>query len=192
MNANELPCDTCEAGLCSCAEEESEGRDVNKTGRNAAEKLLETARRDQWWLEHSRKQNARLWELLGGYLNEEDQAEILEQLGRNCAINFGKAQQYIGDPEGFFRFMFSHSGEMINYDRDSGIITVITRERDCDCRLVNSKNISPVYCSCSIGWQKQTYETILGKKVEVEVKEAVIRGAKRCAFEITVLEENMI
>ena len=33
---------------------------------------------------------------------------------------------------------------------------------------------------------KQTYETILGRKVDVELTESVLRGSKRCVFKIHV------
>jgi hypothetical protein len=144
----------------------------------------------KWWLEHSQRQTAKLWELLDEYLDEATQSAILEQLGRNCALRFGAAQRYTGDPEGFFAFMGEHSGESIRYDREAGIITVVTRERDCDCLLVNSGHISPVYCNCSLGWQKQTYEIILGKKVDVKLLESVVRGSRRCVFQITVLPQD--
>ncbi len=143
----------------------------------------------KWWLEHSQRQTAKLWELLDEHLDEGTQSAILEQLGRNCALSFGAAQRYVGDPEGFFNLMAEHSGETIRYDREAGIITVVTRERDCDCLLVNSGHISPVYCNCSLGWQKQAYEIILGKKVDVKILESVVRGSRRCVFHITVLKE---
>jgi predicted hydrocarbon binding protein len=36
-------------------------------------------------------------------------------------------------------------------------------------------------------WQKYTYETILGKKVDVALKESVLRGSKRCVFRVHVM-----
>ncbi len=187
MNRRELLKKTCSFGLCSCAglallENCESSEDTNTS--------VEPAWRLKWWLEHCRSQNARLWELLADYLDEADQIAILEQLGRNCAANLGWARQYKGDPEGFFQRMNQHNGEVFDYDKDAGVITITTRQRDCDCLLVNSKNISPIYCACSVGWQKHTYETILGKKVDVEVKESVLRGSKRCVFVVTIQKEE--
>ena len=34
--------------------------------------------------------------------------------------------------------------------------------------------------------EKQTFATVLGKKVSVELKESVLRGGKRCVFEVRV------
>ena len=153
--------------------------------------LPEDAGRLKWWLERSRQQTARMWELLGKYLDADAQTAILNELGRDCAKSVQWAQQYVGNPEGFFQFMYNRCGETITFDRDAQVITVVTRERDCDCLLVNSAHISPVYCNCSIGWQQYTYETILGRKVEVTVEKAVIRGDLQCMFRIRVLNETV-
>ncbi len=83
--------------------------------------------------------------------------------------------------------MNEKASEQFDYDKDKGTITITTQERDCDCRMVNSKITPPIFCACSVGWQKHTYETILGKRVEVQVKESVLRGSKRCVFEVQVL-----
>ena len=112
---------------------------------------------------------------------------LLEQMGRNCAGSLGWAKQYRDNPDAYFAFMKQKLGEVIEYDRDKGVITVTTPERDCVCLLANSKITPPIYCACSIGWQKYTYETILGKKVEVDIKEAVLRGSKRCIFQVRIL-----
>ncbi len=154
----------------------------------ARKKAEEDYRRANWWLEHSKKQTGKMWEQIGEHLGEKEQSIILEQLGRNCARNLGWAEQYKGDPEGFFAFMYQHSGEEIVYDKRAEIITVTTKERECDCRLVDTSNISPIYCNCSVGWQKYTYETILNKKVDVQVKESALRGSKRCVFVVTIIE----
>ncbi|MFH1513144.1 MAG: hypothetical protein ABIG45_07290 [Bacillota bacterium] len=151
--------------------------------------LPDDVNRLKWWLEFSQKQTAQLWELLREYLDEEAQSAILNRLGRNCARSLGWARQFVGDPEGFFRHMHDSCGEVITFDREANVITVTTPERDCVCMLVNSGNISPVYCNCSMGWQQYTYETILNKKVSVTVEKAVIRGDRKCVFHIAVLDE---
>jgi hypothetical protein len=40
-----------------------------------------------------------------------------------------------------------------------------------------------------LGWHQYAYETILGKKVTVKLKESIVRGGKRCVFEARVLEQ---
>ena len=109
-----------------------------------------------------------------------------EDMGRNCAKSLGWAEKYKDKPEEFFEYMFKHSGENISFNEDKTKITVVTRERDCDCPIVNSSQTPAYYCNCSLGWQKETYEVILGKKVDVNLKESVLRGSQRCVFEINL------
>ena len=138
-------------------------------------------------MSHTQKQTAKLWQLLETRLNEKTRVAILEDLGRNCAGSLGWAKQYQGNLEGYFKHLNDKLGETPVYDKDKGVITITTRERDCDCRMVSSKITPPIFCACSVGWQKYTYESILDKKVEVEVKESVLRGSKRCVFEVRIL-----
>jgi predicted hydrocarbon binding protein len=140
----------------------------------------------QWWQDHTKRQLVKLWELLEPHLDDKTRAEIIEQLGRNCAKSLGWAGQCKGDPEAFFQRMKDSQNEEIEYDRDKGIITITTPERDCVCAMVDSKKTPPYFCQCSIGWQKETYETILDKKVEVELKESVLRGSTRCVFQVRI------
>ena len=175
-----------EQGCCGCGNTRPTSQD-----RIEPQPLPDDVNRLQWWLSHSRRQTAVLWETLGEYLDEEAQAAVLNKLGRSCAQSLGWAGEYAGDPEGFFRMMRERCGETITYDREAQEISVITRERDCDCLLVNSRNIAPVYCNCSIGWQQYTYETILNRKVNVTVERAVLRGDRRCEFRVEVLDEPL-
>jgi predicted hydrocarbon binding protein len=188
MDRRELLKQTCGMGLCACA-----GTSMFASGCSATQSSNSEATegeptwRLQWWLSHTQKQWAKLWKLLESHLDEKTRVAILEQLGRNCAASLGWAKRYKGNFEGFFQFMNQKAGEQFNYDKDHGVITITTRERACDCRMINNKATPPIVCACSVGWQKYTYETILDKKVEAEVKELVLRGSKRCVFEVRVV-----
>lgn len=187
MDRRQLIKQTCGMGLCACVGVTAlakscigaEGADTDDMGRQL--------HRLQWWQDHTKSQMAKLWELLEPHLDEATRRDIIEQLGRNCAKKLGWAEQHQGDMQGFFRQMKQRAGEDIELDEARGVITVRSQERDCVCGLVNSKITPPYFCHCSVGWQKQTYETILGKQVDVEIKESVLHGDKRCVFEIRIL-----
>jgi len=184
MDRRELLKQTCGMGLCACA-----GSTLMVQACPAAQESEDTdrqLRRLQWWQDHTKRQMARLWKLLEPHLDEKTRQGIIEQLGRNCASTLGWAKEFKGNAEGFFRRMQETQGEQILFDQEKGIITVTTPERDCVCGLVNSKITPAYFCQCSIGWQKETYETLLGKKVDVELKESVLRGSKRCVFKVHV------
>ena len=76
-------------------------------------------------------------------------------------------------------------GGSIKQNKNKKIIKIHDKKREtCFCPFVNHKFTSIDFCNCSIGWQKETYESILGKPVEVNIEESVLRGGKRCSFTI--------
>jgi predicted hydrocarbon binding protein len=191
MKRRELLNRACGMGMCSCAasvmfEDLSSGAQNDAAENKKLREVQKELNSCKWWLEHGSKQLAKLWELLEQHLDDTKRREILEQLGRNCAKSLGWGEKYKGNPEGFFKFMNQKQGETFTYDKEKGLITVVTRERECDCKLVNSKLTPAYFCHCSMGWQKQMYETILGKSVETELKESVLQGSKRCVFQIRI------
>jgi predicted hydrocarbon binding protein len=137
-------------------------------------------------LDFTQRRVAKLIEMLESTLDEETLRDIIEGLGRYCSGSIGFIQEHEGDVEGYLEQIRQRWGEEAEFDRERGVITVVTPERECVCPLVDSLSTPASICDCSLGWQKQTYETILGRPVEVELKESVLRGSKRCVFEIHV------
>ena len=196
MKRRELLSRACGMGMCSCAgplilDESCSAAQENNTDSEELQKLQKELSRKQWWLNHAAKQLAKLWVLLEPELDDTKRREILEQLGRNCAKSIGWSQKFIGNPEGFFNYVNQKNGETFTYDKENGIITVVTRERDCDCQLVDTKITPAYFCHCSMGWQKQMYETIFGKAVDTELKESVLGGSKRCVFEVRIRDKKI-
>ena len=195
MKRRELLSRACGMGMCSCAaavimDDSCDASQENQNQNEEFQKVQKELSRKQWWLDHTKKQIARLWELLELHLDDKVRLAIIEQLGRNCAKSLVWGEKYKDNPEGFFQHMEQSQGEKFEYDKTKGIIKITTPERDCVCGMVDSK-ITPMYfCQCSIGWQKQMYETILGKAVDVELKESVLRGWKRCVFEVRIRDEE--
>jgi hypothetical protein len=58
--------------------------------------------------------------------------------------------------------------------------------RRCFCGLMFALpagiNASPTYCQCSRGFVEKYWESALGRKMRVEVKETAITGAEECKF----------
>jgi len=61
-------------------------------------------------------------------------------------------------------------------------------ERICLCPTAESlpTGLSGTYCSCSLGYVKEMYETTFDRPVEVELLDSVIKGGNRCKFKVTV------
>jgi len=178
MKRRELLRVTCGAGLCPCAVAPAAAEAADDA--QSAELKRLTSRLGQ-----ARSQFAKMLELLESAVDEKGRKEICEQLGRNCARSSGLPAKYKANPDGFIELMKGY-GETIRYDRDEGTISVASSERDCVCGLVDKKITPPYFCDCSVGWQKEIYESALGKPVNVVIKESVLRGGKRCVFEIRV------
>ena len=68
----------------------------------------------------------------------------------------------------------------------SAVVTVSVAEGDCGCPLVDKRRTPAVWCNCSVGYQKESFEAIFGKPVQARLKESKLDGAKRCVFEVTV------
>jgi predicted hydrocarbon binding protein len=177
-------------GFCACAGSlgcvGATGAGDQPDGSDDLVALRDTNRRLEWRLNLARRQLATLLTEIEPVLDPRTRSRIMRQLGRNCARSLGWAEKYKGDPKGFFEHMRRVLGETLSMDAGQQVITVATPERPCVCQLVADNKAPAYYCDCSLGWQMETYETILGKPVEVTLKESALRGSTRCVFEIRV------
>ena len=190
MNKREFIKNACKIGACPCvvalvAPEAASAQDADD-----CEETRDMNRRLEWRLNLAKRQLGTLLTSIEPEVSPEKRSAILEQMGRNCAGSLGWAEKFKDDPEGFFDYMNERYGETISFNESRSKITVTTPERDCVCPIVDSSKIPSYYCNCSIGWQKQVYETILGKTVTVILKESALRGSKRCVFEISIPETS--
>ena len=176
---------SCAGGLCACA--------VACVGTPA--EAAEAAKPEDWRPAFIKKRYAHLLEILSDKMGEGELDEILRAQGAYCSGQLSSMlEKYRGDVDGFGKFIKnSASGDFVTYDREKGVITMTTGERpECFCPLNSVAVKTPgVVCNCSLGWQKNTWETLLQKKVRVELKEAVLRGGKHCTFEIRILDQSI-
>jgi len=175
----------CACAVCVCAAASTIVPDVASG--------TETQAPDDWRLRFVKQRYAKLLGILASRMDETTLNETLFELGAYCS---GLGDEWLkksrGDLEGFRQAVKKGvSGDNITYDWDKGVITMASDERtDCFCPLNSRAQHTPgVVCHCSLGWQKHTWETLLQKKVSVELKESVLRGGKRCVFEIRILEQ---
>ena len=174
----------CAVGLCSCAIAGT----ISPTLAAASDKPAS----EDWCLGFVKKRYAELLEILAGKMDDAALDETLMQLGACCASTLPMIEQYKGDIDGFIREFAKRFKMKITYDREKGIITSVGKERnDCGCPLINKSMTPPKACNCSLGYTKYTYETILGKKVQAELKESILHGDKRCTFVTRVLDSPL-
>ncbi|MBN1181284.1 MAG: hypothetical protein JXB49_03285 [Bacteroidales bacterium] len=174
----------CTAGVCGCAAM------TTLTSFTAGAKTSETSKDEpDWKIGFVQKRMAKLMGILDQKLDKETTEEVLEMLGRECANesidkHFTK---YKGNIQGFFDAI-KEWGDEASYDEENGIIRIKGKKMDsCFCPFVDKNLMSTDFCNCSLGWQKQLYETLLDKKVDVTIDSSVLRGGDSCCFSIKIL-----
>ena len=172
---------TCAGGLCGCA----------AVSLLTPAKLPATEKppAEDWRVQFVKQRYARLLENLGGRVSDQTLSEILQQQGRYCGSTAEMARKHEGDIDGFIQTITREWKQEITYDRAKGVITAAGPEtKECFCPLIDTRYTPQSACNCSLGWTQFVYETVLGKKVQVALKESVLRGGKRCVFEIRVTD----
>ena len=172
-------------GLCSCA---AVGLLIPGSATGAETKAPDDR------LSFVKKRYAKLLEILSGRMDEKTLNEVMFDLGAYCCSSTSDEflKKYRGDLEGF-RQAAKQVGakDEFTYDREKSVITMVSEDRtDCFCPWISRLNNTPkVACNCSLGFQQHLWETLLQKKVKVELKESVLRGGKRCVFEIRIVDQ---
>jgi predicted hydrocarbon binding protein len=111
-------------------------------------------------------------------------AEILQKTGRECAKLGRLGVKFKGDPEGYMATARKAWGTDFSWDKEKGIITVAVAEGECSCPMVDNKRTPAFFCNCSVGYQKEAFEAIFGKPVQVSLRESKLGGSKRCVFDV--------
>ena len=174
----------CTYGVCGCAA-------ITAIPALAASSTPASAGEDEpdWRIEFMQKRMAKHIEHLNSKIDEDTMNELIEMLGRSCSSDgMERYSDYVGNVKGFLKDVLTQWGDTADYDEANGIIKVTGVKRDsCFCPFVDKKLMSVDFCNCSLGWQKNTYETIIGKKVDVTIDESILRGAERCSFTIKII-----
>ncbi len=177
MDRKEFLKSACGLGVCGCA--------LSLLGAPEPLHAEDTAAPDRR-LAFARYQVAKMVGFMATDMKPEACAGILEKAGRECA-KVGQLQvRFKGDPEGYFAAIKKSWGTDSSWDKEKGIITVTVAEGECGCPLVDSQRTPALWCNCSVGYQKEAFETIFGRPVKASLKESKLSGSKRCVFEITL------
>lgn len=164
---------------------------LSVTGASAAESGISEVDALKAQREAIRIRYAKLLGILDEEVDRPTRKRVFERLGRACAEQFRAItyDKYKNDIRGFLAAIQQPSGwvEKAEYNEKTGTIRIIDRSRTCTCPLVE-KGLTPSdQCDCTLGWQKETDSAILGKPVEAELEESLLRGGTRCVFRIQVV-----
>jgi hypothetical protein len=173
---------TCLYGICSCA-------GLSLISNSDAFASTKAEEDEDWRIGFVQARFSKLIDILDSTVDSGTKNKILENLGRTCssqsAANYNK---FVGNIEGFLSDMKQNWAQEAIYDKNRNEIRIKGKKTDsCFCPFVDMKKMSKDFCDCTLGWQKQTFETILGKKVTARIDASVIRGGESCDFTISVI-----
>ncbi len=177
MDRKEFLKSACGLGVCGCA--------LNLLGGAGPLQAAETSAEDQR-LAFARYQLAKMLGFMAADLPAATCAAVLEKTGRECAKLGQLGVQVKGDPAGYFAAAKKAWGTDFEWDKRRGVVTVSVAAGDCGCPLVDKRRTPATWCSCSVGYQKESFEAVFGRPVQARLKESKLAGAKRCVFEVTV------
>jgi predicted ArsR family transcriptional regulator len=182
MKRNEFLKSACTAGMCSCV-----GLTM-LSGDSLVALSDDTKKESDWRLGFIRKRFAKLIEGLDSSLDEKTKVHILENLGRTCANeNRDSFAKFKNNPEGFLENIQRQYAERTEYNKEAKTIRIVGRKQEsCFCPFVDKAIMPKDFCNCTIGFNKESFETVLGKPVDVKIEESVLRGGERCTFLITI------
>ena len=189
MDRRNLLKHACGAGVCGCLCAEilvsaAAGEEKKENTEAPAEKKTEPT---DWRWAFVKQRYLFLMKLLHKQLGPGRFSKMIQAMGRDCSTSIDRISKYKGNPDGYFKMLKEHWNDDSDYDKEKGVIRIASAERtECFCPLIDTKSMPDYVCDCSLGWQKQTFETVFGKKADVKIEESILRGGKRCVFTITL------
>lgn len=187
-------------GACACAA--ATGMRAAFAGQAAAtkpgDKTIERAAKrmefGEGWLR-------RFFEAVDATLDEPSRERLMIANGRSCYAAYAGPPKKQPDKDALEEFTawIASQGKGKGYSIDGKVISFefvgsaetgqAAPENVCLCPMAEAQKagqFSPTYCLCSVGYVKEMHERMLGRPVEVELVESVLRGGKRCRFRMTV------
>jgi len=142
----------------------------------------------------------RFFEVLDKTLDAASRERLMVANGRSCYAAYAGPQKKQPGPDALekFKAWIAKDGKKEGYAIEGNVITFAfvgsaetgqaSPESVCLCPTAEAQKagaFSPTYCLCSLGYVKEMHERILGRPVEVELVDSVLRGGKRCQFRMT-------
>ncbi len=179
------------------AEKEAPARSINDTvpGEKSVERAAKRMEFGDGWIK-------RFMEVLEQNLDEKTREKLMAANGKACYVAYAGEGQRRATPVTFERFAewIAQTGKSQGYSVVGGdIFSEYTGsaetgkpspENICLCPMVEAQaagKIPAFYCLCSVGYVREIHERMLGRQVEVQLVDSVLRGGKRCRFKIILV-----
>ncbi len=188
------------AGLCMCAA--AGGMRAAFAGQTAptkpGDKSFERATKR---MEFADGWVQRFFEAMERTLDDTSRQKLMMANGKSCFAAYAGPPKKQASPDALEKFTawIAQQGKEKGYSLEGKVISFefvgsaetgqASPENLCLCPMAEAQKpgrISPTYCLCSVGYVKEMHERTLGRPVEVELVDSVLRGGKRCKFRMTV------
>lgn len=143
----------------------------------------------------------RFFAALDQTVDEPTRRNLMAANGRACYAAHSEPPKKTPGPDAFekFKAWVAKQGKSRGYAIEDDVISFefvgsaetgrAAPESVCLCPTAEARKageLSPTYCLCSVGYVREMHERILGRSVEVELVDSVLRGGKRCRFRLTL------
>lgn len=143
----------------------------------------------------------RFFDVLDRTVDETTRKKLMMENGKACYIDYAGPSKQQPGPDALERFTkwiekngknkgYSVEGKVISFEFVSSAETgQESPEGICLCSMGEAQTagkFSSTFCLCSVGYVKEMHERVLGRPVEVELADSILRGGKRCKFKMTV------
>ena len=171
----------CTYSACGCT-----GMMLLPSANSLANEATSEEEKEDWRVGFMQSRIARLMEGMGGTLDENTMISLLETMGRFCAKENGEHYaKFKGDLNGYLKSLEKWV-DKAEHDEEKGIVKIVGKQSSgCFCPFVDVSKMPKEFCHCTKGWNKVTYEAIIGKQVDVRIDTTVLWGGERCSFTIT-------
>ncbi|MCP4154162.1 MAG: hypothetical protein GY757_40930 [bacterium] len=198
MDRKEFFKKTMKTGACACAMmfmgkttafADEKKADEKKTGDKEAEKKK---KQDEQTKQFISSWTESLMLIMDENLDEKTKTKILMACGRKCCERTFKpiAEKYKGNLKGMLAFFEKGWAEKVTFDEKKGHIIIYGKKLNkCFCPLAAGKQTfkTGTFCLCSKGGMTETFETVTGKKIEVDTLKSILTGAKQCVHRIKIV-----
>jgi hypothetical protein len=143
----------------------------------------------------------RFFAALDKTVDEASRRKLMVANGRSCFSAYAGPPKKTPGPDALekFKAWIAEQGKARGYAIEGNIVSFefvgsaetgqASPEKVCLCPTAEAQKageISPTFCLCSVGYVQEMHERMLGRPVEVELVDSVLRGGKRCKFRMTV------
>ena len=141
----------------------------------------------------------RFFDVMDKTLDADARRKLMLANGKACYEGYAGPPKL--EPGGFERFAqwvadkgkdhgYSIEGRVVAFEFIGSAETgEASPESLCLCPMAEARKpgeLSPTFCLCSLGYVKEMHERIIGRPIEVELVDSVLKGGKRCRFRMTL------